>query len=50
MSRAWGIRHIRYWIYRQRLARWMRLWSEIGYPVPSEHDLAFLDAVWHGEA
>ena len=50
MTRIWGIRHLRYLWHVIQLARWVGLWRHAGALHASEEDLAYLDAVWEGEA
>ena len=50
MSKLWGIRHIRWYIMTVRFNLW---WVRIGRHLgefPNPADMAYLDAVWRGEA
>lgn len=50
LRRLWGVRHLRYWWFRVKLARHLAMCQRNGlglFPHPS--DIEYLDALWKGE-
>jgi hypothetical protein len=48
MMRLWGIRHLRYWVLKARLAAWWAIYDGPGLFI-NPSDWAYLEAVWRGE-
>lgn len=50
MKTWWGIRHVRWFIWKRRVERWVDAWVGIGVGIcMNKNDEDHLNAIWRGE-